>query len=204
MIDDAQFARMVLRTILEDKGYEICGEAENGREGIEKFRQLKPGLVFCDLRMHGMDGVECLRAILSEDPSANVVICAAISDRSRVNEVYEAGAKGCIEKPINEKELLRVTREFIGNPVGKLSYKALMEQYAEAEGLEKKPLLDFFAAFQDINGFALDDPGIDGQYLKDNEERLFIGTRALLSAKITIEQMRQLEDIFHRVAVTDV
>lgn len=100
LIDDAQFARMVLRTMLEDRGYEICGEAENGREGLEKYKELKPDLVFCDIRMNEMDGIDCLRAILAEDPKAKVVICAAISDKSRISEFMEAGAKGHIEKPI--------------------------------------------------------------------------------------------------------
>lgn len=199
LIDDAQFARMVLRTILEDKGYEICGEAENGREGVEKFKRLRPDLVFCDIRMNEMDGRDCLRAILSEDSNANVVICTAISDRSHINELLEAGARGYIEKPIQGSELLRITEELIGKPSGKMSYKELMEKYADAAGLAKKPLLDFFEAFHSINGFALDDPKVDEAYLKSNGESLFIGTRALLSAKLTMDQLHQLDDIFHKL-----
>lgn len=116
LIDDAQFARMVLRTILEDKGYEICGEAENGKEGIEKFKQLRPDLVFCDIRMHEMDGRDCVRAILSEDSKAKVVICTSVNYQSNINDLIRAGAKGYIEKPINATRLLHITRELIGNP----------------------------------------------------------------------------------------
>lgn len=199
LIDDAQFARMVLRTMLEDRGYEICGEAENGREGIEKFKQLKPDLVLCDIRMNEMDGRDCLRAIMSENPNANVVICAAISDKSCVGEFLEAGAKGYIEKPICAEELYRMTEKLIGKPKGDRSCKELMEEYAKAEGIARKPLLDFFAAFQSINGFPLDDPRVDRQYLKDNGEGLLIGIRALLSAKITLEQSHQVERIFHKL-----
>ena len=199
MIDDAQFARMVLRTILEDNGYEICGEAENGREGIEKFKQLKPDLVLCDVRMNEMDGDDCLRAILAEDPSAKVVFCTAISEPAHLEALLKAGAKGCIAKPIQGKELLDVTKQLLGNTAGSKSYKELMEQYAEEAGLAKKPLLDFFEAFRSINGFDLDDERINEQYLKENGESLFVGTRALLSAKLTMEQLQLLEEAFHRL-----
>ncbi|MCM1090918.1 MAG: response regulator [Butyrivibrio sp.] len=199
LIDDAQFARMVLRTILEDNGYEICGEAENGREGIEKFKQLKPDLVLCDVRMNEMDGDDCLRAILAEDPSAKVVFCTAISEPAHLEALLKAGAKGCIEKPVRGKELLDVTKRLLGDTAGGKSYKELMEQYAEEAGLAKKPLLDFFEAFRSINGFDLDDERINEQYLKENGESLFVGTRALLSAKLTMEQLRLLEEAFHRL-----
>ncbi len=200
LIDDAQLARKVLRTILEDKGYEICGEAGDGKEGIEKFKQLKPDLVICDIRMNGMNGLDCLRAILAENPAANVVICTAVSDKPHIDELFEAGAKDYLEKPIQGRELLRITESLIGKPTGKqASYKEIMEKYAEAEGLARKPLLDFFEAFRKINGYDLDDPRIDAQYLRNNGESAFIGTRALISPKITMEQMRLLEDIFHRL-----
>lgn len=203
LIDDAQFARMVLRSILEDNGYEICGEAENGIEGFEKFTRLKPDLVFCDVRMNEMDGRDCLRAILSHDPSAKVVMCTAISEPSNIEALLKEGAKGYIEKPTREKELLRITRELLKNVADNKTYKELMEQYAAAEGLAKKPLLDFFEAFRSINGFDLDDGRIDGQYLKENGESLFVGVRALLSAKLTMEQLRQLEDAFRRLGSTE-
>lgn len=199
LIDDAPFARMVLRTILEDSGHVICGEAENGKEGAEKFHQLRPDLVFCDVRMNEMDGDDCLRAILIEDPSAKVVICTAINDPSHIDALLKAGAIGYIEKPIQGKKVLSITKELLGGTADSKSYKELMEQYAKAEGLAEKPLLDFFEAFRNINGFDLDDERINEQYLKENGESLFVGTRALLSAKLTMEQLRQLEDAFRKL-----
>ena len=116
LIDDAQFARSVLRTILEDKGYVICGEAENGREGVEMYKQLKPDMVFCDIRMNEMDGKDCVRTILAEDPKAKVVVCSSVEYQSSISDLIKAGAKGYIGKPINAMRLLHVTKELIGEP----------------------------------------------------------------------------------------
>lgn len=201
LIDDAKFARNILRTILEEAGYEVCGEASNGRSGLKKFKKLKPDLVFCDIMMDEMDGIECLRAILAVDPNANVVICTSAGDHLHIEEAREAGAKEFLAKPMVAKEVIRVAETYIGKAASSSTapYKALMEQRAAAEGVEGKPLLDFFEAFEKFSGLNMDDPKVDKQYFKENGESLIIGVRAMLSAKMSTEQMEQLEDIFRKV-----
>lgn len=201
LIDDAEFARMVLRRILQEYGYDICAEAGSGTEGIEKFKQLKPDLVFCDIRMKGMDGIRCLKEILAVDANAKVVICAAVSSPEAVRQAFEAGAKGIIEKPVQASRLISVTRRLIGEPGSTKSYKELMEERAEVAGLAGKPLLDFFAAFYSLCGFPLDDKQVDEEYLQKNSEWVSVGARALLSAKIPLEQIEGLENIFRGLTI---
>ena len=94
LIDDSMLARNLLRLILENAGYTICGEAPNGKEGLEKYKQLKPDLVFCDIMMDEMNGLECMRAILSVNPDANVVILTSVGDELHLDEAIKSGAKG--------------------------------------------------------------------------------------------------------------
>ena len=201
LVDDSHLARNLLRAILENGGYTICGEASNGRKGVEKYRKLKPDLVFCDLMMNEMDGVECMRTILAEEPEAKIVICTSAGDALHVKEAMSAGAKGFLVKPINAAEAIKLTEKLIGKPVpvAQKSYKELMEERAMSAGMDTKPLLDFFEAFRKLNGFGLDDPRIDEQYLKDNIAGWTIGVRALLTAKTAAAQVNQVMDLFQNL-----
>lgn len=198
LIDDSRLARNVLRSMLEKGGYTICGEAPDGREGFEKYKQLKPDLVFCDIMMNEMNGVECTTAILSVDPDAKIIICTSMGDELHYGEAIKSGAKGFIKKPLVDEEVIHMTKELIGEPVSgtKHSYKKLMEERAEEKGISGKPLLDFFDAFRQINGFELDDPKVDAPYLKENTARITVAVRALLSAKLPTAQAEHLMDVF--------
>ncbi len=198
LIDDSMLARNLLRLILENAGYTICGEAPNGKEGLEKYKQLKPDLVFCDIMMDEMNGLECMRAILSVNPDANVVILTSVGDELHLDEAIKSGAKGFFKKPVVPVDLLKITEKLIGMPSSEttLSYKKLMEKRAWEKGIEGKPLLDFFDAFRQINGFELDDPKSDVQFLKENTAQITIAVRALLSAKMPTLISEQLMDVF--------
>lgn len=198
LIDDSLLARNLLRLTLEDGGYTICGEAANGREGLEKYKQLNPDLVFCDIMMDEMNGLECLRAILSISPEARVIICTSAGDELHLEDAMKSGAKGFLKKPAVADDVISITKKLIGEPSpdSNLSYKKLMEKRCGEKGIEGKALLDFFDAFRQINGFELDDPKVYVQYLKENTERVTIAVRALLSAKMPIVILDYLVDVF--------
>lgn len=201
LVDDSRLARNLLRAILENNGYIVCGEASNGRKGVEKYRKLKPDMVFCDLMMNEMNGLECMRAILEEDPEAKVVICTSAGDELHAKEALSSGAKGFLVKPINASEAIRLVAELVGKPepASCKSYKELMEERAASAGVDGKPLLDFFEAFRKLNGFGLDDARVNEQYLRDNIAGWTIGVRALLTAKTAAAQVDQLMDIFQNL-----
>ncbi len=198
LIDDAQITRSLLRQILLGEGYIICGEASNGRTGIEEFRKHKPDLVFCDIMMHEMNGLDCLKGIMAIDPGANVVICTSRGDQYHIDEMLALGAKEYITKPIQRDEVIRIAEKLIGKPSTDegMSCKQRMETQAAAEGISNKQLLDFFEAFQVISGVSIDDPQVDRKFLEEKGEDIIIGVRALLSIKMTTEQTNQLMDIF--------
>lgn len=198
VIDDSIFARNMIRKILVKKGYHVCGEAANGREGLEAFKNLNPDLVFCDIMMDEMDGLECLRAMLEVNPDANVVICTSAADELHVREAFEIGAKEFMPKPIIAAEVLRITKKLIGKPEagGRTSYKSIIEGRASQAGVSGKPLLDFYEAFHKYTGYKFDDKEVDEKYLRKNGPGIKIGVRALLAAKLPDDQAENIVNVF--------
>lgn len=198
LIDDSIFARNLIRKILVNEGYQVCGDASNGKEGLEAFKALKPDLVFCDIMMDEMDGIECMRAMLAENPAANVVIITSASDELHIRDAMESGAKEFLPKPINATELIRITRKLIGKPESgqKMSYKEILEERASQRGIAAKPLLDFYAAFHQFTGFIFEDKKVDEKFLQENGPGIRIGVGALLAAKMPSDQAEEMMDVF--------
>jgi len=106
VVDDAKFMRMTLSNILNKAGHEVIGEGENGKEAISLYRELKPDLVTLDITMPEMSGLEAVREIKKEFPSAKVIMCSAMGQQKMVVEAIEAGAKDFIVKPFDEARVV--------------------------------------------------------------------------------------------------
>ncbi|MBM7701973.1 response regulator [Metabacillus iocasae] len=106
IVDDAKFMRMTLTSILQNANHVVIGEAENGNEAIELYQSLKPDLVTMDITMPEMSGIEAVKHIKKEDPSAKIVMCSAMGQQKMVVEAIEAGAKDFIIKPFDEIRVL--------------------------------------------------------------------------------------------------
>lgn len=107
IVDDAAFMRMMIKNILSKNGYEIVGEAENGKDAIEFYKKLKPDLVTMDITMPEMNGIEGVKAILEIDPSAKIIMCSAMGQQAMVMEAIQAGAKDFIVKPFQQERILQ-------------------------------------------------------------------------------------------------
>lgn len=114
VIDDAMFMRTMLKGILSRNGYEIAGEASNGIEGVDKFRQLSPDLVTLDITMPEMDGLQCLEKIMKTDPHAKVIMCSAMGQQTMVLDAIKLGAKDFIVKPFLEEKVIESVKNIIG------------------------------------------------------------------------------------------
>ena len=99
--DDAAFMRMMLKDIMKRIGYSEVYEAENSKKAIEKYIEFKPDLVFMDITMPEMDGIEALKKIIAHDKNATVIMCAAIGQSPLAVETMKNGAKDVIFKPYN-------------------------------------------------------------------------------------------------------
>ncbi len=102
IVDDAAFMRMLLKDIVTKAGYEVVGEASNGAEAVEKYKELKPDIVTMDITMPEMNGIEATKEIMKIDPNANVIMCSAMGQQMMVVEAIQAGAKDFIVKPFQQ------------------------------------------------------------------------------------------------------
>lgn len=114
IVDDISFVRKSLKQILTSLGYEVVGEAANGREAVELYEQSRPDLVTMDLAMPVMNGIEATKKIIEIDPAANIVILTALTQEHLVSEAIMAGAKDYILKPFQTSDVSRVLSQAVG------------------------------------------------------------------------------------------
>ena len=103
--EDEALIRMDLREMLEEEGHEVVGEAANGAEALTLTRDLKPDVVFMDVKMPGTDGIEGARGI-AEERLAPVVMVTAFSQTGYVEQATQAGAMAYIVKPFTRTDIL--------------------------------------------------------------------------------------------------
>ncbi|MEW4289006.1 response regulator [Rossellomorea marisflavi] len=106
IVDDAKFMRVTLGNMVRSGGHVVVGEAENGLEAVEKFKDLEPDLVTMDVTMPEMDGIQAVKRIIDEYPGAVIIMCSAMGQQRVVMDAIEAGAKDFIVKPFEESRVL--------------------------------------------------------------------------------------------------
>src|SRR5205809_1779201 len=105
--DDHEIVRRGLCAILESHtGWEVCGEAADGCEAVEKTRQLNPDVVILDIGMPSLNGLEATRQILKGNPQARVLILTLHDSDQVVREVLNAGARGFLLKSDAARDLV--------------------------------------------------------------------------------------------------
>jgi len=107
VVDDHEVVRKGLRALLETKeGWEVCGEAANGREAVEKASEYRPDVVLLDLGMPELGGLEAARQIVKINPETEILVLTMHESEQTVQEVYKAGARGCLLKSDAGRELV--------------------------------------------------------------------------------------------------
>jgi two-component system chemotaxis response regulator CheY len=112
--DDSLFSRTALSSIFKKEGFEVCGEAENGIDAVDKYRSLKPDLVTMDILMsknQDGDGIAAVKAIMKIDSGAKIVMISAMNQNAFVVEALEAGAKEFITKPFDHVKVITISKK---------------------------------------------------------------------------------------------
>lgn len=105
--DDHEVARRGIRALLESHpGWEVCGEARDGRETVEMATALKPDLILLDIGMPNLNGLEATRQILATSPEAVILILTMHDTDHVVREVLRAGARGFLLKSDAGRDLV--------------------------------------------------------------------------------------------------
>lgn len=111
IVDDAAFMRMMIKDILTKNGFTVVGEAPDGAQAVEMFKDTKPDLVTMDITMPEMDGITALKEIRKIDPQAKVIMCSAMGQQAMVIDAIQAGAKDFIVKPFQADRVIEAIRK---------------------------------------------------------------------------------------------
>jgi len=111
VVDDALFMRELLKGILKKHGLEVCGEASNGKEAYQKYKEFKPDVVTMDITMPEVNGIEGTRMIRNEFPNAKIIMCSAMGQNAMVLEAIKAGASNFIVKPFQPDKVISTIKE---------------------------------------------------------------------------------------------
>jgi two-component system chemotaxis response regulator CheY len=114
IVDDAAFMRMMIKDILTKNGFEVIGEATDGVQAIEKYKELSPDIVTMDITMPEMDGITALKEIRIIDSNAKIIMCSAMGQQAMVIDAIQAGAKDFIVKPFQADRVLEAIKKTIG------------------------------------------------------------------------------------------
>jgi CheY-like chemotaxis protein len=98
IVDDSETTRRIAGTILRSRHWIICGEAENGRTGVEKFQELRPGLVLLDLSMPDMTGIEAAQQMYAGDPAVPPILFTILEIEGIGDAARDAGIRAIVPK----------------------------------------------------------------------------------------------------------
>ena len=102
VVDDSSTMRRIIIQQLKSEAYEICGEASNGEEALQLYKEKDPDIVTLDINMPIMDGVEALKRILEYNKNARIVMLTSEGQKETVIDAISLGARGYIVKPPNK------------------------------------------------------------------------------------------------------
>ena len=114
IVDDAGFTRAMLKNIINDTNFaEVIGEAKNGKEAINLYKQLNPDMVTMDLIMPEMGGLESIDNILKIDKKASIIVVSAIGQQDLILEATKKGAKDFIRKPFKKDQVSEILEKHL-------------------------------------------------------------------------------------------
>jgi AmiR/NasT family two-component response regulator len=107
--EDETLIRLDLRELLEDNGFDVCGEASDGEEAVRFAGELEPDLAIFDVKMPVLDGIDAARRVLDVRPIP-ILILTGYGQSELVARAAEAGVYGYLVKPFREQDLLPAIR----------------------------------------------------------------------------------------------
>jgi DNA-binding NarL/FixJ family response regulator len=127
VVDDHDLVRRGIRSLLEShNGWNVCGEATNGRDAVAETGRLRPDIVVMDLSLPGLNGLDATRQILKEAPGTEVLVLTMHQSEELARDVLQAGARGyllksdCDQNLITAVESLRQHKPFLSPTVTEL------------------------------------------------------------------------------------
>jgi DNA-binding NarL/FixJ family response regulator len=202
--DDHAMIREGIKILLKNKKeYEIIGEAVNGLDAVEKYKNLNPDLVILDISMPELSGMEAAKEILNIDPAALMIILSMYDDEDYIRLCLEIGVKSYVVKSESSEELVDAVKNVLA---GESYYsnrvqQVIVKNYTSSAKKKKKEYLVKLTS-RELEVVKLISEGLTSQEIA---KKLFISARTvethrsnLLSkadAKNSMELLRKLSDL---------
>ncbi|MGG3561888.1 response regulator [Neobacillus rhizosphaerae] len=144
IVDDEVIERKALTKIINSslKNVVVIGEAPNGRKAIEMAKELRPDIIFMDIKMPGVDGVQAVKEIRKTDPGIRFIMVSAFNTFEYAKEVMQQGVKEYILKPSSKQDILeaveRVSSEILAERILKEEQQSLRENLERAVSIAQK------------------------------------------------------------------
>lgn len=110
IVDDSPLIHVLLTKTLAKAGYEVCGDAKNGKEAVELYKKLAPDIIFMDINMPVMDGLEAAKNILEfckqVNGSVKIIMLSAIGDDAVLMKARALGISIFLNKPFNDYKII--------------------------------------------------------------------------------------------------
>jgi two-component system, chemotaxis family, chemotaxis protein CheY len=111
LVDESNFIRLVIKRMIISEGHEIY-EVSSGKESILKYDELKPDIVFMDINLPDILGLEATEKIMKKHPNATIIMCSVIADSSYKMKAKEIGAKDYLVKPFDKEQIVSIINKY--------------------------------------------------------------------------------------------
>ena len=113
IVDDSKYLRFKLQKALTEAGLEVAGQAENGKEAVEKATALEPNVITLDIEMPNFDGLSALPALRKNLPHATIIMISSFGEEDKILEALAKGANDFIVKPIDPEKVKATIMDMI-------------------------------------------------------------------------------------------
>lgn len=110
IVDDSRYIRNTIRTTLEQHGFEIIGEAENGEKAIDLAIELEPDVITLDNILPDMTGLDVLKVLKRHKNESSVLIISTLGQQSKQQEALDLGARHYLIKPLDHHKLVSIMK----------------------------------------------------------------------------------------------
>lgn len=111
IVDDSMVMRAMIKDVLTKDGFDVIGQAKNGKEALEQYIKLLPDLVTMDIIMPGEHGTDVVKKMLDIDKDARIIIVSGLNQKNLVMQAMDNGARDFLVKPFENKDLLEAARK---------------------------------------------------------------------------------------------
>lgn len=105
-VDDSPITRKMIKKALEPEGFQIIGEAGNGKQAVELYAQIEPDIITMDVTMPIMDGLDAALAIKKINPGQKIIMLSAMSDNDILADAHARGIDDFCSKPFKPEEII--------------------------------------------------------------------------------------------------